>query len=300
MRSHTNDHVISNLDLLVLYQENRSEWKKSAITLLHFKTNLIISAELTKTMKNLSKKQPKNRMHFDKTSPKNHNPQQQKKSRNATKKQVDCAGKLPNWQHWHFRQPLLRLDARFVIKRNNIFHCSGRGNNMKKVGNLFQRNKLKCNAKHTAKTRKQHHNHCPLFQCCEPKIEHKLSWVCFQGIFWKCLFYHSKQKLCWGYFAFNRTRLIEFWIYTGFRCWNRQSPSLKMWLLVTEPEWTPVSSEISDLCEIPDLLLFVSYFASESKGIEFGNYFFDMCCLGQKTFSLDVRYPQQATVRESL
>jgi len=29
----------------------------------------------------------------------------------------------------------------------------------------------------------------------------------------------------------------------------------------------PVSSEISDLCEISDLLLFFSYFASESKGI---------------------------------
>jgi len=39
----------------------------------------------------------------------------------------------------------------------------------------------------------------------------------------------------------------------------------------------PVSSEISDLCEISDLLLFFSYFASESKGIKFGNYFFDIC-----------------------
>jgi len=34
-----------------------------------------------------------------------------------------------------------------------------------------------------------------------------------------------------------------------------------------------VSSKISDL-----LLLF-SYFASESKGIKFGNYFFDTCCV---------------------
>jgi len=33
-----------------------------------------------------------------------------------------------------------------------------------------------------------------------------------------------------------------------------------------------VSSEISDL------LLFVSYFASQSKGIKFGDYFFDVCC----------------------
>jgi len=34
-----------------------------------------------------------------------------------------------------------------------------------------------------------------------------------------------------------------------------------------------VSSEISDL------LLFVIYFASESKGIKFGAYFFDVCCV---------------------
>jgi len=35
----------------------------------------------------------------------------------------------------------------------------------------------------------------------------------------------------------------------------------------------PVSSEISDLCEISDLLLFLSYFASHDKEIKFGNYF---------------------------
>ena len=34
----------------------------------------------------------------------------------------------------------------------------------------------------------------------------------------------------------------------------------------------PLSSEISDL------LLFVSYFASRSEEIKFGNYFFDVCC----------------------
>jgi len=27
-----------------------------------------------------------------------------------------------------------------------------------------------------------------------------------------------------------------------------------------------------------DLILFVSYFASQNKGIKFGNYFFDVCC----------------------
>ena len=38
-----------------------------------------------------------------------------------------------------------------------------------------------------------------------------------------------------------------------------------------------MSSEISDLCEISDLLFFVSYFASLSKGIKFGDYLFDVC-----------------------
>jgi len=58
-----------------------------------------------------------------------------------------------------------------------------------------------------------------------------------------------------------------------------------------------VSSEFSDLCEISDLLFFVSYFASQSKGIKFGDCFFDVCCVNL-TFWLDVRYPQQATVQE--
>ena len=41
----------------------------------------------------------------------------------------------------------------------------------------------------------------------------------------------------------------------------------------------PVSNEISDLCEISDLLLFLSYFASQNKEIKPGNYFFDVCCV---------------------
>ena len=44
------------------------------------------------------------------------------------------------------------------------------------------------------------------------------------------------------------------------------------------PVQCPVSSEISDLCEIPDLL-FLSYFASQNKEIKSGNYFFDVCCV---------------------
>ena len=41
----------------------------------------------------------------------------------------------------------------------------------------------------------------------------------------------------------------------------------------------PVSSEILDLCKIPDLLLFVSYFALHNNEIKFGNYFFDVNCV---------------------
>jgi len=45
---------------------------------------------------------------------------------------------------------------------------------------------------------------------------------------------------------------------------------------------TSVSSEISDLYEISDLLLFVSYFASQSKRINFAISFF-MCVVQIKT-----------------
>jgi len=40
----------------------------------------------------------------------------------------------------------------------------------------------------------------------------------------------------------------------------------------------PISRKISDLCKISDLLLFVSYFASQIRGIKFGNYFFGVSC----------------------
>ena len=40
----------------------------------------------------------------------------------------------------------------------------------------------------------------------------------------------------------------------------------------------PVSSKISDLCEISDLLLFFNYFASQNKEIMPGTSFFDVCC----------------------
>ena len=41
-------------------------------------------------------------------------------------------------------------------------------------------------------------------------------------------------------------------------------------------ESTPVSSEIYDLCEFSEQLLFVSYFAAQTKGIKFGDYLLDV------------------------
>jgi len=46
--------------------------------------------------------------------------------------------------------------------------------------------------------------------------------------------------------------------------------------------------------EIYDLLSFVNHFASQSKEIRFGDYFFDVWI---KPFWLGVRYPQQARLR---
>ena len=40
-----------------------------------------------------------------------------------------------------------------------------------------------------------------------------------------------------------------------------------------------MSSEISDLCEIYDLVLCFTDFVSQSNGIKFGDYFFDVCCV---------------------
>ena len=47
-----------------------------------------------------------------------------------------------------------------------------------------------------------------------------------------------------------------------------------------------MSSEISNFCEISNVLVFVSYFASQSKGIKFGDYFFDVIQPPTLVFSL--------------
>jgi len=60
-----------------------------------------------------------------------------------------------------------------------------------------------------------------------------------------------------------------------------------------------VSREISDLCEISDLLLIFSYFDSQNKEISLEITFL-MCVVEIKIFWLDVRYPQQAIAREKL
>ena len=69
---------------------------------------------------------------------------------------------------------------------------------------------------------------------------------------------------------------------------NKQSNLLlKNWLrLHSGPDLslkksTPVSSEISDVCEISDLLLFFSDFASQNKEITSGNSFFDVCFVNE-------------------
>ena len=36
--------------------------------------------------------------------------------------------------------------------------------------------------------------------------------------------------------------------------------------------------QIADLCEVSDLLLFVTYFAYQSKGIKCGDCFIGVCC----------------------
>jgi len=81
----------------ISHQENRDERKRLAITLFQVKTNLTTLAELTKPIlfdrKIFRKNSPKKCMHFDKTSPKKRNPQQQKKSRNATKQPAQLCEK---------------------------------------------------------------------------------------------------------------------------------------------------------------------------------------------------------------
>jgi len=58
-----------------------------------------------------------------------------------------------------------------------------------------------------------------------------------------------------------------------------------------------VSSEISELCEISNLSLFFSYFASQNKEINLAITVL-MCVVQNKTFWLDVRVLQQAMARE--
>jgi len=58
-----------------------------------------------------------------------------------------------------------------------------------------------------------------------------------------------------------------------------QSQGLREGVIRGKPTSYPVSSEISNPCEISDLLFLVSYFDSQSKGIRFGDCFYDVCCV---------------------
>jgi len=122
MWSHTHDQVISRIDLLDLASREQKRTKKTAITLLQVKTNLTISANLTKTIlfnrKIFLKNSPKNRMHFDKTSTKKATRNSKKFSATQRKKQPNSAGKPPNWQHCRPRYLLQLRDSSQCLLRN--------------------------------------------------------------------------------------------------------------------------------------------------------------------------------------
>jgi len=96
MRSHTNDHVISRLDILLPTSSEQKRTKKTAS--YWFKSKQISLPQQNRQKlyslieKLFSKNSPKNRRNFDETSPRNRNPQQQKISRNATKKPAQLCG----------------------------------------------------------------------------------------------------------------------------------------------------------------------------------------------------------------
>jgi len=47
----------------------------------------------------------------------------------------------------------------------------------------------------------------------------------------------------------------------------------------SESALDPVPSEFTNLCKISDLLFFARPFFSQSKGLNFVDYFFDVCCV---------------------
>jgi len=72
---------------------------------------------------------------------------------------------------------------------------------------------------------------------------------------------------------------IKTWVHFGWM--NDYSRSLNWCRILkfeklSDPD--PVSREISDL------ILFFSYFASQSKGIQSGNFVFDVCCVNYNIF----------------
>jgi len=98
--------------------------KNSAITLLQVKTNLVTSAELTKTIlfngKIFRKNSPKTAGILIKLAQKNATRNSKKNPATQQEKQPNCTGRPPNWEHWrsHTEKCLLpQLEAntwRFV------------------------------------------------------------------------------------------------------------------------------------------------------------------------------------------
>ena len=103
MRSHTNDHVISRLDILLPTSSEQKRTKKPANTFLQVKTNLTTSAKSTKTYsfieKYLAKTTHKTAWTLIKLAQKNATRNSKKFPATQRKKQPNCAGKPPNWQH---------------------------------------------------------------------------------------------------------------------------------------------------------------------------------------------------------
>ena len=112
MRSHTHDHVISKLHLFLLDRTSREQkrTKKTVDQITSSKNRPHYLSRIDKKLYSLienffRKTAQKRRLHFDQTSPKIRNPQQQKHPATQREKQPKCAGKPPNWQHWRQRKP---------------------------------------------------------------------------------------------------------------------------------------------------------------------------------------------------
>jgi len=84
---------------------------------------------------------------------------------------------------------------------------------------------------------------------------------------------HSLSAICWKKRGKRRNFLVSTTPFQAFGFQLRRTGHFIRTLFVKSQHLYPVSSEISDL------LLFNSYFASQSEGTTFGDYFYDVCCV---------------------